>query len=72
MRCVRLTEEEIIELTKRSENSDNKVERKRSNCLLLSQKQYCINDITEISGMSRRTVERLFILGKLINMTHLG
>lgn len=60
MRYIRLTEEEITELTKRSENSDNKVERKRSNCLLLSHRQYCINDITEILGISRRSMERLF------------
>ncbi len=60
MRYITLTEDEIIELTKRFDNSDNKVERNRCHCLLLSHKHYCINDLIQITGISRRSVERLF------------
>ena len=60
MRYIELRESEIIELIERNECSDNKVERKRCHCLLLSHKRHSINDIVKILGMPRSTIIRLF------------
>ncbi|QZT37888.1 hypothetical protein K5X82_03060 [Halosquirtibacter xylanolyticus] len=61
MKFIELTEEEVLELRNRYHNSDNKVERHRSHCLLLSSEGFTISDIIGILKTSRRTVERLFL-----------
>ena len=60
MRFIDLSTQEVYELTKLYESSDNKVERKRSHCLLLSNKGVKIPELIKIFNLSRRTIERLF------------
>ena len=60
MRYIDLSDQEVNELTRIYENSDNKVERKRSHCLLLSNNGIKIPELIKIFNLSRRTIERLF------------
>lgn len=60
MRYVKLTQDEVLKLNDLYEYSDNKVERMRSHCLLLSNNHHSMVDISRIMGISVGTVSRLF------------
>ncbi|QZE14232.1 hypothetical protein K4L44_17235 [Halosquirtibacter laminarini] len=60
MRYIKLTQDAVLKLTALYEHSDNKVERMRSHCLLLSNSHYSMVDISRIMGISVITVSRLF------------
>lgn len=60
MRYVRLKEEERKRLEELYRTNDNFVIKQRSICLLLSSDGSSIKEIGEKTGLSRRTIERLF------------
>jgi transposase len=60
MRYVKLKTDEIEALEELLKNSTNSTVRKRSQCLLLSHQKRTITDLSDIFGVSRRTIERWF------------
>jgi transposase len=60
MRYIILKTEEIEALELLLKTSSNNTIRKRSQCLLLSHQKRTIIDLSEVFGVSRRTIERWF------------
>lgn len=60
MRYIILKTEELEALELLYKNSDDNLVRKRSQCLILSHQKQSITDLTNIFGVSRRTIERWF------------
>jgi transposase len=58
MRYVTLNTEEIKALEELYKNALDSSTRKRSHCLLLSRQKRTITDLSEVFGVSRRTIER--------------
>lgn len=60
MRYIRLTEQERKRLEELYETNNNFVIKQRSLCLMHSDDRLTITQICEKTGLSRRTIERLF------------